>query len=140
MSMPLIRRGQNSDLEPVAAIQRSSPGAAQWTVADYLGHDFRVAVEDGHVAGFLVARRVAPDEAELLNIAVAPEFRRKRVARDLLGALLADTRGTLFLEVRESNTAARKLYKSIGFQEVSVRRDYYENPPETAIVMKFHSC
>ena len=138
--MPLNRRGEPGDLEEVGAIQRSSPGAALWPVADYLEHDFRVAVEDGHVVGFLVARRVSPDEAELLNIAVAPEFRRKHVARDLLGTLLADTRGTLFLEVRESNTAARKLYKSIGFQEVSIRRDYYENPPETAIVMKFHSC
>ncbi len=46
----------------------------------------------------------------------------------------------MFLEVRESNIAARNLYKRLGFLEAGRRRDYYPAPPEDAIVMKFHSC
>jgi len=54
---------------------------------------------------------------------------------------LLNLRGSqVFLEVRESNQAARIFYKSMGFQEVSTRREYYEFPSEAAIVMKFHSC
>jgi len=132
-------------------MQASSPEAAHWDAVDYLQYDFRVCLQDGRVAGFLVARRVAADEAELLNLVVAPEFRRKGLARALLQDLLAAPaaaaqaqawpgKTSLYLEVRESNRAARNLYKSMGFQEVKIRPDYYQAPPEAAIVMKFHSC
>jgi len=76
-------------------------------------------------------------------MAVRPLFRRHGVARRLLQSLLEEPLNIVFLEVRESNQAARYLYKSMGFQEVSVRRAYYRTPdglPESAIVMKFHSC
>jgi [ribosomal protein S18]-alanine N-acetyltransferase len=138
--MRIVRPGELGDLEEVALIQRQSPAAAQWPLADYLRQDFRVAVEDGQIAGFLVARRVAQDEQELLNIAVKPEFRRRGVATTLVEALLADTTGTVYLEVRASNSAAQALYKSLNFQVLTTRRNFYENPTESAIVMKFHSC
>ncbi len=135
-----IRRGEPSDLEEVAAIQEASPGAARWSVAEYPQYDFRVAVRDGRIAGFLVARAVAEDEREILNLAVGPDFRRQGVGRDLLTGLLAGAPGAVFLEVRASNGAARNIYKSMGFQEVGSRPEYYQDPPEAAIVMKFHSC
>ena len=124
----------------VEVIQAGSPEAAQWAATEYLQYDFRVAERNGRLAGFLVSRRLAPDEAELLTIAVAPEFRRQGVAGALFAALAEEARGQIFLEVRESNEGARKFYKSLGFQEVNTRREYYENPLEAAIVMKFHSC
>jgi ribosomal-protein-alanine N-acetyltransferase len=132
--------GEPADLAEVAAIQAASPEAASWEVAEYLRHDFRVAVQDGRMQGFLVARTVAPGECEVLNMAVAPEFRRRGIGRALFESLLGGYRGAVFLEVRESNEIARKFYKIIGFQEVGRRPDYYGSPPETAIVMKFHSC
>ena len=135
-----IRRGEPSDLNEVAAIQSASPEAVGWNVNEYLQYYFRVAVREGRIAGFLVSRAVAEDERELLNLAVAPEFRRQGVARDLLASLLAEAPGAIFLEVRESNQAARNIYKSMGFQEVGSRPGYYQNPLEPAIVMKFHSC
>ena len=92
------------------------------------------------VAGFLVLRRVAADEGEILNLAVSPDFRRLGVARRLMETALKNYSGAFFLEVRESNEGAQKFYKSLGFQEVSRRPAYYESPPESAIVMKFHSC
>jgi ribosomal-protein-alanine N-acetyltransferase len=135
-----IRRGEPGDLDEVAAIQNASPEAARWSVSDYLQYDFRVAVHGRRIAGFLVSRTVAESERELLNMAVAPEFRRRGVGRDLLRSLLTEAPGPIFLEVRESNRAARNIYKSMGFQEVAHRPGYYEEPHETAIVMKFHSC
>ena len=92
------------------------------------------------MAGFVVSRTLAAGESEILNVAVAPEFRRQGVARALVGALLADWEGVLFLEVRASNVAAQEFYKSLNFQHVTTRLEYYEKPSEPAIVMKFHSC
>jgi len=61
-----------------------------------------VAVRDGRLAGFLVARSVAPNEVEVLNLAVAPELRRTGVGRALLGNLIDRRSVTIFLEVRAS--------------------------------------
>ena len=135
-----IRAGEPGDLAQVAVIQAASPEAAQWAPADYLRYDFRVSVCGSRVAGFLVSRALGEGETELLNLAVAPEFRRQGVARQLVESLVAEFSGVVYLEVRESNRAARELYNHMGFQEVSSRSGYYQGPPEAAIVMKFHSC
>jgi [ribosomal protein S18]-alanine N-acetyltransferase len=138
--MPAIRRGGADDLDAIAEIQAASPEAAHWKPADYLAHHLLVATADTGVVGFVAARPVADQEFEVLNLAVAPEFRRQGIARELLGVLFHDYHGTFFLEVRESNQAAQMCYKALGFQLVTRRPDYYESPPEAAIVMKFHSC
>jgi len=138
--MPEIRRGTAADLPAVAAIQDASPEAAQWNVGDYLDHDFLVAIVGKSVAGFAVLRNVAPDERELLNIAVAPDLRRKGVARALWRASITGFHGNVFLEVRASNAVAIALYNSLNFNTVSTRDNYYNFPPDAAIVMKFHSC
>jgi ribosomal-protein-alanine N-acetyltransferase len=135
----LIRAGRPEDLPAITAIQEASPEAARWNPSDYLGYDLRVAVRNGALAGFLAVRTVG-DEAEILNLAVAPESRRQGVARGLLRSLFESFRGTVFLEVRESNEAARLTYQAIGFTEVSRRKGYYDSPPEAAVVLKFHSC
>jgi ribosomal-protein-alanine N-acetyltransferase len=135
-----IRGGQPADLAEVAAIQTASPEAAQWNAADYLNYELRVFISESRVAGFLVSRVVAPGECELLNLAVAPEFRRRGVARTLVQSLAAEFPGEIYLEVRESNEPARRLYAALGFQESGVRPKYYHSPAESAIVMKFHSC
>ncbi len=79
--------------------------------------------------GFLLAR-VAADEAEILTLVVAPEARRRGVARALLAHAMAAAHAfgarTLLLEVAESNSAARGLYDSCGFAEVARRPAYYE--------------
>jgi len=140
VDQPLVRPGTAADLPTVEAIQRASPQSAGWDVASYLQYDLRVATVDGQVAGFLVSRILCPGETEILNLAVAPGRRRCGVARALLGSLISACSGVFFLELRASNSAALNLYKSLGFQEVGRRPDYYLEPLEAAIVMKFHSC
>lgn len=91
----------------------------------------------GTLVGFLVARQVSR-EWELENIVVAAEERRKGIGAALLRALLDHARQgggkELFLEVRESNGAARRLYEKAGFRETGRRKMYYSDPPEDAIL------
>ena len=135
-----VRAGRREDLERVGEIQARSQGAARWAPEEYLAHDFRVAEAAGTVAGFLVARRVADGESEILNLAVAPEFRRRGVARRLVSDLTDRHGGEVFLEVRESNREARVFYEAMGFEEAGRRPRYYSDPEEGAVVMNFRSC
>ena len=135
-----IRSGRTGDLSRVLEIQAQSPQAAQWDPIQYLDHYFRVAEVEGRVVAFLVARPVYPGEWEILSLATDPPYRRKGLARRLVRELLTSGVETVFLEVRESNYDAQELYKSLNFIEVNVRKGYYLAPPESAIVLKFHSC
>ena len=135
-----IRRAEAADPPAVTAIQAASPEAAQWEASQYLSYDLWVAVREGSIAGFLAVRTLVEGESEILNLAVAPYQRRQGVARALLEAVLRECRGDVFLEVRASNEGAQKSYKSVGFQEIAIRPQYYSAPLESAIVMKFHSC
>ena len=133
-----VRPLTTDDLAEIAAIQSRSPEAAQWDPTIYLSHECLVA-QGTRVLGFLVARQTAADEREILNVAVDPDERRRGVARTLLEAELARGKNQWFLEVRESNSCAIKLYQSVGFRVVARRESYYANPPEAAIVMQFDS-
>ncbi|EFE97725.1 ribosomal-protein-alanine acetyltransferase [Serratia odorifera DSM 4582] len=94
----------------------------------------------GQMAGFAITQLVL-DEATLFNIAIAPQWQRRGYGRALLDALIAqlESRGilTLWLEVRASNAGAIALYDRLGFNEVTVRRNYYPGVGgrEDAIVM-----
>ncbi len=123
----------------ILEIQSAAPEASQWNPRDYLSYECRVAVEGGEVRGFSVARQVADGEWEVLNLAVAAAFRRRGIGRQLLKNLLEGRRGEFFLEVRESNSAAREFYEQAGFRAITKRLQYYANPVETAIVMKLYS-
>jgi len=95
---------------------------------------------DGELASFLAWRAVADDEFEILQLETIPVFRRQGLARKLLQTFILQNRGNVFLEVRESNVAARQLYQSAGFTEIARRREYYSSPCEDAIVLRFRSC
>jgi [ribosomal protein S18]-alanine N-acetyltransferase len=94
---------------------------------------------EGRVVGFIVTRSVGDREREVLNIAVHPDFRRLGIGTELLRSELVRSPGAHFLEVRESNTPARELYRRLGFEVVGSRPGYYDDPPETGIVMRIFS-
>jgi ribosomal-protein-alanine N-acetyltransferase len=134
-----VRFATPADLPAIARIQAASPAASQWDPAGYLDYQCTLA-EDGAVTlGFIVIRPVAADEYEVLNLAVDPSMRRRRVARRLLEDALAQRHGAWFLEVRESNSGAIGFYAALGFQRAGRRADYYHDPLEAAIVMKINS-
>jgi ribosomal-protein-alanine N-acetyltransferase len=103
-------------------------------------HVRSLAIDDagGRLVGYALCS-VAADEGEILNLAVDPTARRRGYARRLLGAALDLMRQEgvtgIFLEVRQSNAAAIRLYSGAGFRSVSVRRGYYRNPTEHALTM-----
>lgn len=138
---PVLRKATRADLPAILEIERAAFAESPWKAEDFLAEDCTVAEIDGRVAGFLVSRQTFPPvngepaEREILNVAVASEFRRQGIATALLRHELGH-RAVYFLEVRESNLAAQKLYRKLGFQEIGRRPNYYDSPQETAIVMK----
>jgi ribosomal-protein-alanine N-acetyltransferase len=90
------------------------------------------------IAGFIVARLIA-GELHVNNVAVRSEFRRRRIASDLLEKALrvAQKQGAslAFLEVRAGNEAAQRLYVRCGFRVTGRRRNYYHAPVEDALLM-----
>ena len=102
-----------------------------------------VATEEGDdraVAGYAVAWFVV-GEGEVANIAVHPGCRGQRVGASLLDDVLREARQrqttAVFLEVRESNDPARRLYASRGFQPVGRRKKYYRHPVEDALLLRW---
>ncbi|MBR3070219.1 MAG: ribosomal protein S18-alanine N-acetyltransferase [Lachnospiraceae bacterium] len=91
-----------------------------------------------HLLGY-AGLLMVPYEADILNITVRPEARRQGIATQLLGKIgeLSEPRGVtvIHLEVRESNTPARTLYKKLGFTVDGIRKNYYERPRENAVLM-----
>ena len=101
--------------------------------------DLFVAEEDGEVLGYAACWTVV-DQSELGNVAVAVDARGRGVGRALVDAVVVRVRDRgareLFLEVRESNLGAQKVYRERGFEEVGRRRSYYSSPTEDALVMR----
>jgi len=140
-----IRPLRPADAAFISDIQRDSTEAAQWPPESYVklatspGGVFLVCEANTGIIGFVAARQVA-DEAEILNIAVHRDFRRKGVASALLLAALDKFRSftiaRVFLELRESNHPARALYEHLGFALSGRRKSYYRDPTEDALCMR----
>lgn len=135
-----------ADLPEIVDLERACysdpwPATAFAALPDNPAVHFLVAREGdgGAVAGYVVAW-FAADEGEVANLAVTPGLRQRGFGVALLDSVLSEAavRGTrsLFLEVRESNTAARKLYASRNFEEVGRRKRYYRSPQEDALILR----
>ena len=133
-----------SRLDEVLAIERASfsdPWSREMFRSELTvggGTYARLAERDGLLIGYLCAVLVA-DEAHVGNLAVAPSERRHGVAQtlldDLVDAAVSRRARRVTLEVRESNGIARKFYYKNHFIDIAMRKNYYRNPTEDAIVM-----
>ena len=97
-----------------------------------------VAEQDGAVCGYVGSQTVL-DETDMMNIAVRPDCRRQGIAAALIEELVSRLKEQgshiLRLEVRESNTPAIALYDSLGFTQLGIRKNYYRNPKENALIL-----
>lgn len=140
----LIRRLRATEIGSVMEILQESDTAAAWSaknVEEMLASAGILALASerkGTVTGFLFARQVA-DEAELLNIAVRRDFRRKGEGSALLSAAIGELSTNrvrrIFLEVRQSNHGAIAFYQKHGFSDSGRRKSYYRDPIEDALCM-----
>ena len=98
-----------------------------------------VAEENGTVAGYVGSQTVL-GETDMMNVAVHPDHRRQGIAEALVTALVSDLKRQgshcLTLEVRASNEPAQKLYEKLGFEQIGLRRNYYRNPREDALILR----
>jgi ribosomal-protein-alanine N-acetyltransferase len=150
----VIRPAEQTDLPEIVRIERAS-FADPWSIESFLtslelermrflvAEDRRDGDGDGEVGdsillGYVIAL-VLTDEAEVADLAVATGFRRRGIGGLLLDRVADELpqRGvrSLYLEVRESNVAARALYASRSFVQVGRRKGYYRNPSEDALLL-----
>ena len=146
MKNMIVRKMQPSDLAQVCEIEKENFSLpwSEKSFADSMERNdtvFLVALADDEVAGYIGCYCIA-GEGEITNVAVKSSYRRKGIGGMLLeklyeeGALL-ETR-EFFLEVRESNEAAIALYSRQGFVKEGIRKNFYEQPVENALIMWRH--
>jgi ribosomal-protein-alanine N-acetyltransferase len=141
-----LRRMILPDLPEVLAIERRSfPNP--WPESTFRGELQNAGIshplvavkpESGEILGYLIYWKIA-DEAQVNNLAVHPDFRNRRIGVEMLREVLAtlsreDVR-LVTLEVRRSNAPARRLYEKLGFKVMGIRKAYYSNPVEDALVL-----
>lgn len=132
----------------MVGIERSSDTAAHWTDAEYTrmfasnsAPRLILVAANGEIVGFVVVRAAGP-EWEVENVAVSPGWRQRGIGLLLIQSLIERAQvaaaDEIHLEVRASNLAARALYLRSGFHESGLRRGYYENGAEDAVLYRWH--
>ena len=138
-----VRPANENDIAAIAEIERKC-FSEPWSENAFRSclnesADLFVLEAEGAIGGFAVFDRTLGNEAELHNIAIAPEMRGKGLSRLLMDAIIASAHQNnverIMLEVRASNEAAIALYTKYGFEKVGLRPGYYRHPTENAILM-----
>ena len=140
-----IRKLLPSDVSQGQQLLEAAPGAANWpedTIRTSISSSQTLAFaaeEEGTIAGCIFGTDVA-EEAEILNLAVRPQSRRRGIATALVYHLLRQWQlrhvQRIFLEARESNLAAINFYERLGFRQIGRRKAYYSEPEEDALVLE----
>ena len=144
--MVAIREFDPTDLGAIMTIEYDAHPAGHWRAEDYLwltrqpeGIVLVAELTAGAVTGFIAARAMGK-EAEMLNLAVAKESRRRGIGRSLVEELHRRLRASgterVYLEVRPSNLVAQQLYRFLGYAECGRRRAYYVSNGEDALVLE----
>ena len=98
------------------------------------------AMDGDTVAGYIGSQTVL-GESDMMNLAVCPDYRRRGIGRALVLALCGALKkqmlaSALTLEVRDSNAPAAALYASLGFEQIGLRKNYYQHPKEDARILR----
>ena len=139
--MTEIRRMTENDVPQIAALEKAtfSEPWSENSIRSELSNELSlwlVAADGEKIAGYIGSQTVL-EEADMLNVAVDPAYRRQGIGRRLVEALIeALDAHCLSLEVRVSNEPARALYESMGFRQVGLRKNYYQKPKEDALILR----
>lgn len=136
---------READLDALIRIERAAY-PYPWSLGNFrdclnTGYSCWVGEIDGSIAGYWLMMNVV-DEGHILNCCIAPQWQRRGFGRQIMAHLFEVARGHntrhLFLEVRQSNVPAKRLYESLGFESIGQRRDYYptDSGREDALVMR----
>ena len=141
-----VRMASLSDLDAIAGIEQTCSSmpwhtdSLRYDLSDHNNAFYWVAELENtsKIVAYSACRHMV-DDAEIMNIAVLPEWRRIGIARQLLLIMESHARQSgleaMYLEVRESNSPARRLYRESGYTEITFRYQYYANNRENAIIM-----
>lgn len=131
------------DVPDVVSIERDSFNMP-WSETSFYSEIYsrysitKVAELNGAIIGYIIVKQIA-DECHLLNLAVRSDYRSRGIAKMLLDNILDELKMNkcrfLYLEVRVSSHAARRLYEGSGFKVVGMRKNYYLHPAEDAVIM-----
>ncbi len=140
-----IQRMQKSDVDNVINIEEQAYGEHHWSKESFLNElsndlaRYYAAFDtDGNLVGYAGCWQIL-EEVHITNIAVASDFRRKKIGEKLLRQIINDCYANkakyITLEVRVSNNAAIKLYEKYGFKSLGTRKGYYQDNSEDALIM-----
>ena len=138
-----IRRARPDDATAIAEMEENifNDAWGQKDIFSYICSDTGMcftATDESGIVGYVLGRKIIP-EGEIYRIAVREDKRQRGIGYRLLSYALKTERGqgveTVFLEVRSKNAPAIALYKAYGFKEMGVRKNYYQNPSDDAVIM-----
>lgn len=141
--MITFRKMVKEDAAGVEIVEKASfgmPWSRQsfWEAAVNKDAYYLLALDENEIVGYAGTWLVA-DEAHIMNVAIAPMHRTMGLGRKMMVELIRIVKGkgitAMTLEVRPSNTVARKLYEKMGFKSVGLRKGYYEDNKEDAMIM-----
>ena len=140
-----IRRAHPDDATAIAEMEKEifNDPWCEKDIFSYICLDIGMcftALDNGEPIAYIIGRKIPP-EGEIYRIAVRPDKRQRGIGYRLLSYALKTEMGggveTVFLEVREKNLPARALYTSYGFNEIGIRKNYYQNPADNAVIMTY---
>lgn len=140
-----IKLMEKCDVDKVISIEEKAYGEHHWSkesfmneLANELARYYSAFNENGDLIGYAGCWQIL-EEVHITNIAVSPDFRRQKVGETLLKRIIDDCYKNMAkyitLEVRASNVAAISLYEKFGFKSLGVRKGYYQNNNEDALIM-----
>lgn len=138
-----IRRARPDDAGEIAELEGKifNDPFSQKDIFSYICSDNGMcftAIDESGVVGYILGTKIPP-EGEIYRIAVREDKRQRGIGYRLLSYGLKTEMGhgveTVFLEVRSQNAPARALYKAYGFKEIGIRKNYYQNPSDDAVIM-----
>ena len=128
-------------LQPLSELEREIFGINNYSISQLLEmiisteYICLLAIEKKNILGYLIIHNII-DNYEIMKIGVLSVVRKKRIGSQLLKKYVETIKFPLLLEVRETNKIGQNFYNKNGFEKIGIRKNYYKDTSENAIIMK----